>query len=178
MNTVLAASIVGALAAFAVEWLFKPRLEVRADTLRARRDIVLVLRHYLQLAPLLRDHEVLQRVPAEKERRTASILESARTLEALLPRTVRGGWVHWRWPEAATAVAKLSAHLQGRLLVSSDALGEAGSAIEAVADPLVERDGTSRLFWRHRRELLARATSAAASLDGRGSVDGAGGEGA
>jgi hypothetical protein len=164
VSTVLAASIAGALAAFSVEWLFKPRLEIRADTLRARRDVMLVLRYYLQLAPALTDREVWERAPAEIERRGSLILDDARKLETLLPRTVRKGWVHWRWPEVAGAVAKLSGYVQGRLLVSTDSPLDLPAAIEAVADPLVERDGTSRLFWRRRRALLDKATTAATAL--------------
>lgn len=164
MSTVLAASIAGALAAFSVEWLFKPRLEIRADTLRARRDVMLVLRYYLQLAPALAEHEVWERAPAEKDRRATLILDDARKLEALLPRTVRRGWIHWRWPEVASAVSRLSGYIQGTLVLSNDASSKLPHAIEAVADPLVERDGTSRLFWRRRRTLLEKAKTAATAL--------------
>lgn len=113
MSTVLAASLAGALAAFSVEWLFKPRLEIRADTLRARRDVMLVLRYFLQLTPALREGEIWDRAPAEKDRRASLVLDDARKLEALLPRTVRKGWIHWRWPEVASVVSKLSGYIQG-----------------------------------------------------------------
>lgn len=106
MGTILAASIAGALAAFCVEWLFKPRLEVRADTLRARRDVMIVLRYFLQLAPTLRADDIWERAPTEKERRAALVLEDARKIEGLLPRTVGKGWVHWRWPQIAIAISR------------------------------------------------------------------------
>lgn len=41
-----------------------------------------------------------------------------------------------------------------RLLMSPDAIVDLSAVLESTTDSLVERDGTIRLFWRHRRALL------------------------